>query len=107
STLYRAHYSIPTRRSSDLTTCKCSCTVNDGNNPFSCGTQPNPCCTRLGTETRCKSLPCNRICPRSGTNNPIKVLIRVVLPAPLRPRTAKLCPGAISKSNPLSTCAPS
>src|SRR5918998_6528771 len=51
-------------------------------------------------DRKCTSRPSRKTCPESGINAPVNALIKVDLPAPLSPMTARTSPGCRSTSTP-------
>jgi hypothetical protein len=45
-------------------------------------------------------------CPEEGVTRPQMMLIKVVLPAPFGPSSAKISPRAMSRSTGFSACSP-
>src|SRR5579871_1864796 len=69
----------------------------------SCATHPRPRRARRCGARRLMSSPRQRIDPRRSWVKPMTVRKRVVLPAPLRPRSATLSPALISRETLSST----
>ena len=65
--------------------------------PRSCGTQPMPAAARISGARRVISRPDKRTVPWCRVVRPTSVLIKVVLPVPLRPRSASASPSCNEK----------
>src|SRR5689334_11308595 len=82
---------------------RCSCTVSDGNTPRSCGTHPNPSPARRWGGTAASGVPRHASLPLCKRVIPMSVRSKVVLPTPLRPRSARLPPSRRVKETSSST----
>ena len=71
-----------------------SATLRSGKMPRPSGNRRNPIATRRDTSSRSMRRPSNITSPARGGSRPITVFSVVVLPAPLWPRNARICPGS-------------
>ena len=82
-----------------------SCTLSERKMLRSCGTQPMPSAARVSGDAVPTSRPASAIEPAKRRVTPTRLSIKVVLPTPLRPRTASASPSSRRNATSDSTTA--